>query len=45
MVDVKDSKQHKLKEFVRSEGVKLIKEQLTKYIQLLKEGIKKRRLY
>lgn len=38
MIDVKDSKQHQLKEFMRSQGVKLMREQLSKYVYLLKEG-------
>lgn len=39
-ITIKDSKQDKLKEFMRKEGVKQIREQLGKYIALLKEGIK-----
>lgn len=38
IIDVKDSKQYKLKDFMRSQGAKLIRDQLTKYIQMLKEG-------
>jgi activator of HSP90 ATPase len=37
IVDIKDSKQHKLKEFMRLRGVACVREQLGKYIQLLKE--------
>jgi activator of HSP90 ATPase len=36
-VFVKDSKQHKLKEFMRIEGVKQIRKQFAKYIALLRE--------
>ena len=36
-VAVKDSKQDKLKEFMRTEGVKMMREQFGKYIVLLKE--------
>lgn len=38
IIDVKDGKQYKLKDFMRSQGAKLIRDQLTKYIQMLKEG-------
>jgi len=37
IIDVKDNKQYKLKDFMRSQGAKLIRDQLTKYIQMLKE--------
>ena len=37
-VFIKDGKQDKLKEFMRTEGVKLIREQFSKYIASLKEG-------
>ena len=39
IIDVKDGKQYKLKDFMRSQGTKLIRDQLTKYIQMLKEGL------
>lgn len=38
MIEVKDGKQYKLKEFMRSVGVQAIREQLAKYIRLLREG-------
>ncbi len=37
IVDIKDQKQHKLKEFMRSKGVKEMHNAFAKYIQLLKD--------
>jgi hypothetical protein len=39
-VTLKDGRQDQLKEFVRIEGAKKIKEQAAKYVSLLKEGKK-----
>lgn len=37
-ITIKNDKQHRLKDFMRTEGVKKIREQLAKYIVLLREG-------